>query len=99
MNWPIGSGEQFRGVIDRRSKEVVLFSRAERGKQASEQRLSLDDPALRELVEEDLLDLAIEEMEFLEAAGAELDIEMVHAGELTPVFFGSAMTNFGVAAG
>ena len=83
-------------MIDRRSKEVVLFSRAERGKQASEQRLSLDDPALRELVEEDLLDLAIEEMEFLEAAGAELDIEMVHAGELTPVFFGSAMTNFGV---
>ena len=96
VNWPIGSGEQFRGVIDRRSKEVVLFSRAERGKQASEQRLSVDDPALRDLVEEELLDLAIEEMELLEAAGAELDIEMVHAGELTPVFFGSAMTNFGV---
>ena len=96
VNWPIGSGEQFRGVIDRRSREVVLFSRAERGKQASEQRLSLGDPALRERVEEELLDLAVEEMELLDAAGAEMDLEMVHAGELTPVFFGSAMTNFGV---
>ena len=96
VNWPIGSGEQFRGVIDRRSREVMLFSRAGRGKQATERKLSLDDPALRELVENDLLDLAIEELELLEAAGADLDLEAVHSGDLTPVFFGSAMTNFGV---
>ena len=95
VNWPIGSRSN-SGVIDRRSARWFCSVRAERGKQASEQRLSLDDPALRELVEEELLDLAIEEMELLEAAGAELDLEMVHAGELTPVFFGSAMTNFGV---
>ena len=96
VNWPIGSGEQFRGVIDRRSREVMLFSRAGRGQQATERKLSLDDPALRELVENDLLDLAVEELELLEAAGAELDLEAVHSGDLTPVFFGSAMTNFGV---
>ena len=96
VNWPIGSGEQFRGVIDRRSREVMLFSRAGRGKQATERKLSLDDPALRELVENDLLDLAVEELELLEAAGADLDLEAVHSGDLTPVFFGSAMTNFGV---
>jgi peptide chain release factor 3 len=96
VNWPIGSGEQFRGVIDRRSREVMLFSRAGRGQQATERKLSLDDPALRELVENDLLDLAFEELELLEAAGAELDLEAVHSGDLTPVFFGSAMTNFGV---
>ena len=96
VNWPIGSGEQFRGVIDRRSREVMLFSRAGRGQQATERKLSLDDPALRELVENDLLDLAIEELELLEAAGADLDLEAVHSGDLTPVFFGSAMTNFGV---
>ena len=96
VNWPIGSGEQFRGVIDRRTREVILFSRAGRGQQATERKLSLNDPALRELVEEDLLDLAIEELELLEAAGADLDLEAVHSGDLTPVFFGSAMTNFGV---
>ena len=96
VNWPIGSGEQFRGVIDRRTRRVILFSRAERGRQSEEQVLALDDPQLKELVEDDLLEQAVEEMDLLEAAGAELDLEMVHAGELTPVFFGSAMTNFGV---
>ena len=96
VNWPIGSGEQFRGVIDRRSREVMLFSRAGRGQQATERKLSLDDPALRDLVENELLDLAVEELELLEAAGADLDLEAVHSGDLTPVFFGSAMTNFGV---
>ena len=96
VNWPIGSGELFRGVIDRRSREVVLFKRAERGKQASEQNLMLDDPELSELVEPELLAQALEELELLDTAGAELDLELVHAGEMTPVFFGSAMTNFGV---
>ena len=96
VNWPIGSGEQFRGVIDRRSHEVILFSRAERGRQSEERHLSLGDPELKELVEPELLEQAVEELELLEAAGAELDLELVHAGELTPVFFGSAMTNFGV---
>ena len=96
VNWPIGSGEQFRGVIDRRSREVVLFGRAERGRQSSECHLKIDDPQLSELVEGDLLEKALEEIELLEAAGAEMDIKRIHAGELTPIFFGSAMTNFGV---
>ena len=96
VNWPIGSGEQFRGVIDRRSKEVILFSRAERGKQSSERHLKLDNPELKTLVEADLLDKALEELELLEVAGSEMDLELIHSGELTPVFFGSAMTNFGV---
>jgi len=96
VNWPIGSGEFFRGVIDRRTRQVVLFSRAERGRQSEEKLLDLDDPELKELVEPELLDQAVEDLDLLEAAGAELDLELVHAGELTPVFFGSAMTNFGV---
>ncbi len=96
VNWPIGSGEQFRGVIDRRSKEVILFSRAERGKQSSERHLKLDNPELKTLVEADLLDKALEELELLEVAGSQMDLELIHSGELTPVFFGSAMTNFGV---
>lgn len=96
VNWPIGSGERFRGVIDRRSREVILFQRAERGRQATESRLQLNDPNLKNLVEPELLDQAIEELELLDAAGAELELDLVHAGALTPVFFGSAMTNFGV---
>jgi len=96
VNWPIGSGDRFRGVIDRRSRQVVLFQRAERGRQAAETRLPFDDPQLAQLVEPDLLEQALEELELLDGAGAELDLELVHAGELSPVFFGSAMTNFGV---
>ncbi len=96
VNWPIGSGDFFRGVIDRRTRQVVLFSRAERGRQSHEKQLDLDDPDLLNLVEPDLLAQAVEDLELLDAAGAELDLELVHAGELTPVFFGSAMTNFGV---
>ena len=96
VNWPIGSGELFRGVIDRADKEVVLFSRAERGKQSKEIRLKINDPELKNLVEEELLQKSLEEIEILEEAGSELDLSLVLAGELTPVFFGSAMTNFGV---
>jgi peptide chain release factor 3 len=96
VNWPIGGGDRFRGVIDRRRREVILFERAERGRQAGERRLALDDPELAGHVEADLLSLALEELELLDGAGAALDLEQVHRGEQSPVFFGSAMTNFGV---
>ncbi len=96
VNWPIGSGDRFRGVIDRRSRDVILFERAERGRQATEKRLLADSPELADLVEPDLLATALEELELLDGAGAELDLALVQAGELSPVFFGSAMTNFGV---
>ncbi len=96
VNWPIGSGELFRGVIDRRKKQVILFSRAERGKQSEERHLSLDDPDINKLVERELLEKALEELELLDMAGSQLDQDLIHSGDLTPVFFGSAMTNFGV---
>ena len=96
VNWPIGSGELFRGVVERATKEVVLFSRAERGKQSNEIRLKINDPELKNLVEEELLTKALEEIEILDEAGCELSQELILSGELTPVFFGSAMTNFGV---
>ena len=63
VNWPIGSGDRFRGVIDRRSKQVILFARAERGKQSVERTLAWNAPELAELVEPDLLALALEELE------------------------------------
>ena len=96
VNWPIGSGEQFRGIIDRVHQEVVLFKRGERGKQSIENRLKIDDPDLPQMVEEELLNKALEEIEILDTAGSEMDLDLIHSGDLTPVFFGSAMTNFGV---
>ena len=96
VNWPIGSGDRFRGVIDRRSREVILFKRAERGRQSEEKRMASGDPELAQQVEPELLEQALEELELLDGAGADLAMERVHAGELSPVFFGSAMTNFGV---
>ncbi len=96
VNWPIGSGDRFRGVIDRRSHQVILFERAERGRQSEERLLSAQEARDSGAVEPELLDQALEELELLEGAGADLDLELVHGGELSPVFFGSAMTNFGV---
>ncbi|MEO1003011.1 MAG: peptide chain release factor 3 [Cyanobacteria bacterium J06638_7] len=96
VNWPIGSGDQFRGVIDRRSQRLILFERADRGRQAGERSLSVAEARACGAVEPALLDQALEELELLDGAGAELDLQQVRAGELSPVFFGSAMTNFGV---
>ncbi|MEB3270538.1 MAG: peptide chain release factor 3 [Synechococcus sp.] len=96
VNWPIGSGDRFRGVIDRRSRRVILFDRAERGRQAAEVCLTVEEARSSARVEPELLDAALEELELLEGAGAGLDLELVHSGDLSPVFFGSAMTNFGV---
>tara|TARA_Y100000589_G_scaffold87332_1_gene81443 strand:+ start:3670 stop:5307 length:1638 start_codon:yes stop_codon:yes gene_type:complete len=96
INWPIGGGGEFRGVIDRFNNEVILFDKAQRGQQSFEQRINLNDKELCELVEEDLLNNALEELELLNEAGAEFNQEEIFSGKLTPVFFGSAMTNFGV---
>ena len=96
INWPIGSGDQFRGVIDRLTKEVILFDKAARGKQSYEKRIKLDEQNLSNYLEENLLNNALEELEVLDEAGASFDKEKIYSGELTPVFFGSAMTNFGV---
>jgi len=96
INWPIGGGGEFRGVIDRFNNEVILFDKAQRGQQSYEQRIKLNDKKLCGLVEEDLLNNALEELELLNEAGAEFNQEEIFSGKLTPVFFGSAMTNFGV---
>ncbi len=96
INWPIGSGDQFRGVIDRLTKEVILFDKAARGKQSDEKRIKLNEQNLSNYLEENLLNNALEELEVLDEAGASFDKEKIYCGELTPVFFGSAMTNFGV---
>ncbi|WP_192893920.1 peptide chain release factor 3 [Synechococcus elongatus] len=97
VNWPIGSGDRFRGVFDRRKQQVHLFERSVHGKrQAKDTTLEWGDPQLADLIEPDLLQQLQDELELLEGVGTEFDLEAIHVGQLTPVFWGSAMTNFGV---
>ena len=97
VNWPIGSGKASKGVYDREHREIELFSDTQKGTKMGEvKKISLDDPELSTLIEEDALSLLEEEVELLDGASAEFDQELVSKGELSPVFFGSALTNFGV---
>ena len=97
VNWPIGSGKAFKGVYDRQKKEVELFSDTQKGtKMGAVQTISEEDPMLSEVIGEDAKALLEEEIELLDGAAAEFDQELVSKGELSPVFFGSALTNFGV---
>lgn len=97
VNWPIGMGDRFKGVYDRRKQQIHLFERTAHGsREAKDTVVNLGDPRIEDLLEKDLYYQFKEELELLEAAGTEFDLAQVHAGKLTPVFFGSAMTNFGV---
>ncbi len=97
VNWPIGAGDQFKGVYDRQSGDIHLFERTAHGQKAAKLTVAhLGDPALLEWLEADLYYQLKEELEILSEITPPLDLEAVHEGVMTPVFFGSAMTNFGV---
>ena len=99
LNWPIGMGPGFRGVFDRRTAKLHLFDASGRhGEVEVASRVAdLNDATLREAIGEDAHRRLVEENEMLDIAGDTFDFERVRAGELAPMFFGSAMTNFGVA--
>ena len=97
VNWPIGMGDLFQGVYDRRSQQIHLFERSQHGsREAIDTAIDLGDPRIESLLEQGLYHQFKDELELIEGAGSELDLEAVHQGKMTPVFFGSAMTNFGV---
>ncbi len=97
VNWPIGSGKKFRGVYDRNTQKVLVFSDTLKGtKEGTEEEIALDDPHLLEVISGDQKEQLEEEIELLNGASSEFDQELVDRGELSPVFFGSALTNFGV---
>ncbi len=98
MNWPLGSGKNFKGIFDRQQRKIITFQDTMKGtKEGIETFISLDDKELiDQYVGQDALDTMNSEIELLEGAGAEFDLEAVRAGQLTPVFFGSALQNFGV---
>ncbi|MCU6790712.1 peptide chain release factor 3 [Paenibacillus sp. FSL H8-0034] len=96
MNWPIGSGKQFRGVYDRQQTQVELFQ-GDDHKMIEVRKVSgYEDPLVKEIAGEFFYDQLIQDLELLDVAGDPFDYEKVQSGELTPVFFGSAINNFGV---
>ena len=98
INWPIGSGKNFKGVYDRQKKHIVIYSDTQKGtKEGTATVIAYnDDKAVIEAIGEAAKAKLDEDIELFDIAGAEFDIEKVRGGKLTPVFFGSALTNFGV---
>jgi len=98
MNWPIGGGRDFKGVVDRMTNECIFFTKMSHGgaqKAAMDRVPFKSDEAKEKIGERDYKQL-VEELELLEMAGNAFDVEAFRRGEVTPVFFASALTNFGV---
>ena len=98
MNWPIGLNGSYQGIYDRASSSIELFEKdtTHGQRKLASTKGSADDPIFKELLDEDVHQGLIDDIELLDEAGDEFDMEKVKRGELTPMFFGSAMTNFGV---
>ena len=96
VNWPIGCGKDFKGVYDRGSKKIIHFTSNGGSKAATATEVELGDPNLDSLIGASLHRQLSDEIELLDGAAAEFDLDRVRHGKLSPVFFGSALTNFGV---
>lgn len=98
INWPIGSGKGFKGIYDRQKACVITYSDTEKGTKEGETSVIpiTDQDKILEAIGQEAKDKLDEEMELMDAASVEYDLSLVHQGKLTPVFFGSALTNFGV---
>jgi peptide chain release factor 3 len=97
MNWPLGSGPEFKGIWDRRTRLAHLFERTARGAfRAPVSTCGLDDPLIQEALSESVFRTACEEVAMVEHAGATFNTDDITQGATTPVFFGSAVNNFGV---
>ena len=95
MNWPIGSGKEFQGVYDRQRSRLLFFSGLSGKQKAETMEADLYDPAVGGSIGLAKHNQLIEDVELL-SAGREFDLEEIRKGQLSPVFFGSALTNFGV---
>lgn len=98
INWPIGSGKNFKGVYERETRCVITYSDTEKGtKEGQATRIGIDEEELLlSHIGGDFKEQLFDEIDLLDGASAEYDLDRIQAGELTPVFFGSALTNFGV---
>lgn len=98
FNWPVGSGSNFKGIYDRQQKEVLLFSKTSVGgaQKADITRYPIESEQIKSLLGDEAYQHLIQEIELLEMAGNPFDHTQFLAGNVTPVFFASALTNFGV---
>lgn len=97
INWPVGTGDQFQGVVDRATRMIHLFQRSAGGRSKSQVvTLPFDDESVKSMVPSSVYQQVAEELDILDSAGSKLDIAELHAGMLTPIYFGSAANNFGV---
>jgi peptide chain release factor 3 len=95
--WPLGNGPTFKGVFDRSKKQVHLFDRVPGGAfEAPVKVSSIEDAAVREKLDDYAYGQVTEQLEMLDGAGHPFDLGAIHAGEQTPVYFGSAINNFGI---
>ena len=97
INWPIGSGKSFKGVYDRQTKKITTFTAAMGGqKEVASQTFDVEGTDVEAIIGADYHNQLLDDIELLDGASDEFDQELVSCGQLSPVFFGSALTNFGV---
>jgi peptide chain release factor 3 len=95
--WPLGNGPAFRGVFDRRARAVHLFERVPGGAYAAPVNITdLNAPGVRDRLDDHTFNEVTEQLEMLDGAGHPPDPAAIHAGRQTPVYFGSAINNFGI---
>ncbi len=97
MNWPVGRGSEFTGIYDRQSAQIELFTGNRQGRTVVPTKVgNLSDSDIAGALPEPVFDQLKEDIELLDLAGDHFDLKLIAQGELTPVYFGSALTNFGV---
>ncbi len=97
INWPIGCGKDFKGVYDRPRRRIIAFTANGNGQhEVDAAEVDLQDPSLADRLGDTLYSRLCDDVELLDGAGGDFDMDAVRAGKLSPVFFGSALTNFGV---
>ena len=97
INWPIGCGKDFKGVYDRPRRRIIAFTANGNGQhEVDAAEVDLQDPSLADRLGDTLYSRLCDDVELLDGAGGDFDMDAVRVGKLSPVFFGSALTNFGV---
>ncbi len=96
VNWPIGSGKDFKGVYERSTRRIISFEANNGSREVAATEVDLNDVSLADIIGQNNYDTLTEDVELLDGASEEFNAELVNNGKLSPVFFGSALTNFGV---
>ena len=100
VNWPIGSGKEFKGVYDRENRRIISFEMNDGmnygTKEVAATEVDLNDENLANVIGQSNYNTLKDDVELLDGASEVFDSELVNCGKLSPVFFGSALTNFGV---